>query len=84
MYFVYILKSEKDESYYIGQTSDLNDRLKRHNEGRFGYTKSKIPGKLIYLEEFDTRKEAIKSEKEIKSRKQKSYIEYLITYKDKK
>ena len=41
-YYVYILQSEKDGTYYIGSTQDLDERLKRHNEGRSKYTKTKL------------------------------------------
>jgi len=81
MYYTYILQSEKDGSYYIGQTNNLEERLKRHNEGRSKYTKYKRPWKLVYLKDFDTRKEAIQLESEIKSKKRKSYIEYIIASK---
>jgi len=33
-YFVYILQSQRDGSYYIGHSNNLEYRLKRHNEGR--------------------------------------------------
>jgi putative endonuclease len=42
-YLVYILKNEKDGSYYIGSTQDLDARLERHNQGRSKYTKAKGP-----------------------------------------
>jgi len=81
MYFVYILQSEKDGSFYTGQTADVEDRLRRHNEGRSKYTSSKRPWKLVYLEEFKTRAEAVQREQKIKAKKRKSYIEYLIAAK---
>jgi putative endonuclease len=34
VYFVYILQSERDGSYYVGHTGNLEGRLRRHNEGR--------------------------------------------------
>jgi putative endonuclease len=49
-YFVYILQSEWDGSYYIGHTNNLEERVSRHNRGRSQYTKAKIPWKLIYRE----------------------------------
>ena len=67
MYHVYVLQSIADGSYYIGHTSDLKDRLRRHNEGRSRYTKSKMPWELIYYEDFATRANAMKREREIKS-----------------
>jgi len=78
MYFVYILQSEKDGSYYIGHTSDLEERLKRHNEQRSKYTRSRVPWKLIYKEVSSTRSEAMKREQEIKGKKGREYISYLV------
>jgi len=43
-YFVYILQSIKDKTYYVGSTQDLDSRLERHNQGRVAYTKPKRPG----------------------------------------
>lgn len=77
-YFVYILQSEKDESYYIGSTQDLDSRLERHNQGRSQYTKPKRPWKLVYSEEHRDRSSAVKRENEIKRRKSKEYIESLV------
>ncbi len=67
MYKVYILQSLKNGSYYIGHTNDVEDRLKRHNNGRVLYTKKFIPWKLVYFEEYNTKSEAFKREMEIKS-----------------
>jgi len=66
-YTVYILYSISVDRYYVGQTSNLEDRLKRHNQGRSKYTKSGIPWKLMYKESFETRSEAMAREKKIKS-----------------
>ncbi len=78
VYFVYILQSEKDGSYYIGHTEDLEDRLNRHNQGRSSYTKARAPWRLIYQEEFHSRSEAMGREREIKSHKNREYIECLV------
>ena len=77
-YFVYILKSIKDGSYYIGSTQDLSERLNRHNQGRSKYTKAKRPGELVYFEEFSDRKSAMKRETFIKRQKNKGLIESLV------
>ncbi len=74
-YYVYIIQSEKDGSYYIGQTSDLKERLKPHNERRSAYTRSKVPWKLICQEIFSSRSEAMNREREIKGKKNRAYIE---------
>jgi putative endonuclease len=69
MYFVYILKSLKDFKYYIGQTKDLDDRLKKHNSGQVKSTKSRRPFILIKKESFNTRGEAKKRENYLKKLK---------------
>ena len=78
MYYVYIIQSEKDQSYYIGQTRDIDERLLRHNSGREQYTKVHLPWKLVYSEHFQTRLEAIRREREIKKKKSRKYIENLV------
>ena len=45
--FVYILYSEKRSRYYVGQTTDIEKRLKRHNLGVVPSTKSGTPWKLV-------------------------------------
>ena len=82
IYYIYILQSEVDGSYYIGQTNNLEDRLRRHNEGRSNYTRSKKPWKLVYTEKFNSRKEAVRREVEIKSKKRRFFIEQLIALND--
>jgi putative endonuclease len=77
-YCVYILKSQKDGSYYIGHTQDLDSRLERHNQGRVKYTKSKIPWEVAYLEQYPDRSSAMAREEEIKKRKSKEFIDSLV------
>ena len=77
-FYVYILESLKDNSYYVGSTQNLESRLKRHNEGRVAYTKSKRPWKLVYSEEHPNRSSAAKRESEIKAHKRKAFVESLI------
>ncbi|MBW1701289.1 MAG: GIY-YIG nuclease family protein [Deltaproteobacteria bacterium] len=77
-YYVYILKSQIDGSYYIGSTQDLTERLERHNQGRSLYTKAKLPWKLVYKEEHPDRAKAVRRENEIKARKRKGYIASLV------
>jgi putative endonuclease len=77
-YFVYILKSLKDETYYIGSTQDLNSRIERHNQGRVSCTKPRCSWKLGYAEEHPDRSSAVKKEYEIKKGKSREFIETLI------
>ncbi len=77
-YFVYILQSEENDSYYVGHTADLEERLNRHNQGRNEYSKRKGPWELIYHEVYGSRVEAMRRENEIKRAKSRGYIEQLV------
>ncbi len=77
-FYVYILQSLKDFSFYIGQCEDLDFRLSKHADGQSKYTSSKLPLRLVYFEAYPTRAEAIKREKAIKNKKSRKYIEWLI------
>ena len=67
VFFVYILKSQKDGGYYFGYTSNIETRLNFHNEGFVKSTKGRRPLVLHYLERFDSKSEALKREKFFKS-----------------
>ncbi|MEL7146462.1 MAG: GIY-YIG nuclease family protein [Bacteroidota bacterium] len=77
-YYVYILKSKKDGSYYIGYSANLNSRLEKHNSATTGYTSTKQPWELVYQESYDTKNEALQRELAIKRKKSRGYIEFLI------
>ncbi|MBU5460787.1 GIY-YIG nuclease family protein [Anaerostipes sp. MSJ-23] len=71
--YTYILKC-KDESLYTGWTNDIEHRIKMHNAGKGAkYTRGRGPVELVYLEIFDSKKEAMSQEARIKklSRKEK-------------
>ncbi|MCX6246864.1 MAG: GIY-YIG nuclease family protein [Bacteroidetes bacterium] len=61
-YYVYILKSLRDSSYYIGFSRDVAHRLEEHNQGKSNYTKLKMPWAVVYMEEHKTKAEALKRE----------------------
>lgn len=67
MYYVYILKSKKDESLYIGYTANLKRRFKEHNDGLSVSTKYKRPYELIFYEAFINRIDAKHREVYLKS-----------------
>ena len=75
----YILYSERVDRYYIGSTGNLVERLHRHNSARSKATKSGIPWKVVYTENFETRPQAYQREMEIKRKKSRKYIEALIS-----
>ena len=78
MYFTYILQSQKDRSFYIGYSSNLEQRVEQHNKATTGYTSTKKPWKLVYFETFEFETDARKRERAIKKKKSRKFIEYLI------
>ena len=74
MFQVYILRSRSLQQHYVGQTNDLEDRLTRHNAGRSPSTKRGIPWLLVWNKEFQTRSEAVRLERQIKSRGIKRWL----------
>jgi putative endonuclease len=80
MYYVYILFSSKTGKYYIGSTDNLEGRLKHHNAGSTSSTKSGAPNwEIKYIENLPDRTAALKRELEIKKKKSKKYIDWLIS-----
>lgn len=66
-----------DGSLYTGWTTDVERRIKAHNEGQGAkYTRSRRPVKLVYVEEFQTKEEAMRREAAIKKlgRKEKEHL----------
>ena len=76
-YYLCIIKSDKTGKYYIGSCSNVQMRLKYHNNGWSKYTKTGTPWKLYHFEEFNSKTEALKREKFIKSKKSVRFIESL-------
>ena len=69
MFQVYILKSKKTGRFYVGYTSNLEQRLKYHNLGKNKSTKTGIPWELVKFEEYKTKREAWLRERQIKKYK---------------
>ncbi len=69
MFYSYILQSQKHGKYYIGSCEDLSVRVKKHNGGRVRTTKSGIPWIVVHKEFYESRVEAVRREKQIKSYK---------------
>ncbi len=65
-YYVYILQSEKDNSFYKGFTENPIKRLEQHNSGEMNYTSKKIPWQIVGLFQYETKKEALIAEKKLK------------------
>ena len=67
MWHVYILKCS-DGSLYTGITTDLQKRMRKHNEGSASkYTRTRRPAPLLYTESYPLHNAAAKREIEIKS-----------------
>ena len=66
-YYAYVLRSLVEGRLYKGHTEDIKKRLEEHNLGKSKSTKGYLPWELVYLEKFETRKEAIAREKYFKT-----------------
>jgi len=74
MFYTYVLYSEQFDRIYVGQTNNLQIRLDKHNSSKVRSTKPYIPWVMIYYEKFQTRSEAMKREKELKSHHGRKFI----------
>ncbi len=77
-FFVYLAKCN-DNSLYTGITNNFVERENRHNNGvGSNYTRKHLPVQIVYTEQFDTRKEAAKREKQIKGWSKKKKINLIL------
>jgi putative endonuclease len=74
MYVVYVLYSPTINKFYIGSTSDFEKRIYYHNNGKSPYTRNKGPLLPVYRENYETRKEAVRRERELKNWKSSKRI----------
>ena len=73
-FYTYILYSQNIDKFYVGYTNNLHERLKKHNYTHKGFTGRTDDWKIVYFEEFLSKKEAISREREIKAWKSKRKI----------
>jgi len=78
MYFVYIIYSQRIDKFYIGFSSNVQERLIKHNRNSKSFSSSGKPWILMYSEEFHSKKDAIIREKQLKKWKSRVRIESLI------
>lgn len=70
--FMYVLECS-DKTLYTGYTTDVNKRLETHNSGKGAkYTKARLPVKLLYVEAFNSKQEAMSAEALFKKRKSRA------------
>ena len=67
MYYTYILESLKIKRHYIGSCEDMDVRLKKHNTGQVKATRLGMPLCIVHKEEFQTRSDAVRRERQIKT-----------------
>ena len=75
---VYIIYSISINKYYIGITSNLDQRIRKHNSNHKGFTGRANDWELKYSENYDSKNEAKRREEQIKSWKSRDAIEQLI------
>ena len=78
MFYTYIIQSQKDSSFYIGHSSDIQKRLEYHNQGMSVYTSKKRPWVLVYFETYESKQEANAREYFLKRQRNKPFYEGLI------
>lgn len=66
-YYVYLLQSIKNQSLYIGYTTDLRKRLEKHNRGLNVSTKAYRPWQFIHCEAYRNKDDAKRREKYLKT-----------------
>jgi putative endonuclease len=66
MFYVYILKSERDQNLYVGSTNDLRRRLAQHNAGTVRSTAQRRPFILPYYEAYRLEEDARRRESMLK------------------
>jgi len=66
MSYIYVIKSLKTDTLYIGRTDDLSRRINDHNKGYSPSTRRHIPYELVYFEYYKDEKDAIERERKLK------------------
>lgn len=78
MFFVYVLRSDKDAQLYVGYTTDLKQRVAAHNKGSVPSTKSRRPWKLIFAEIYTNQQDALRREKYFKTTPGKGALKHML------
>ena len=78
MNYTYIVECA-DGTLYTGWTTNVQKRVKAHNEEKSGakYTKAKRPVKLVYYEGYETKEDAMRREYAIKQLTRKQKLELI-------
>jgi putative endonuclease len=76
-YFFYIIFSHYLNKYYLGHSSEIHERIRKHNSNHKGFTGNVNDWKLVYSEKFDTKEAAYARERELKKWKNRRRSERL-------
>lgn len=79
-YFVYILQSRRNDSFYKGSTDNLIRRFEEHNEGREDATSRYMPWDLVWYTQKPNRSEAVILEMKLKNLSVKRMISFIMKY----
>ena len=80
MYYIYVIVSLTFNNRYVGNTHNIEKRIREHNDGKCRYTKGRNPWKLVYQEEFQLRSEAMAREKFLKSGQGRKFLDTKLKY----
>ncbi|WDF05359.1 GIY-YIG nuclease family protein [Shouchella hunanensis] len=77
-HYMYVLECG-DQSWYTGYTNNVEQRLRKHEEGKGAkYTRGRGPLKLIFVETFATKEEALKQEYQFKRKTRRAKERYVL------
>jgi len=79
MFSVYVLRSKSTGRFYTGSTSNLSARIEQHNTNASQSTKNHGPWELIHQEDFRSRSEAVRRERELKTGKGRDELDRLLS-----
>jgi len=76
-HYFYVLECA-DQSFYAGYTNNVDRRVAVHNAGKGAkYTRARGPVECIYVEEFDTKQEAMRAEYAFKQLTRTQKMKYI-------
>ena len=78
IYYEYVLYSKTYDRLYIGQTNNIEDRIKRHNSGYEPATKVYRPWVILISFKYESREDAVKMEKYWKQSNNRRKLRQLI------
>ena len=83
MFYLYILHSKSIDKFYVGYSSNIEERIKKHLEKHKGFTSKAKDRVVVYKEQYDSKEKAYAREREIKKWKSKKLIVELIKSRNK-